>query len=298
MARQEEKHCGGYAFLENRSIDELEALLKIAVKDVPADEEYISALEAAILRREQAAPSGRLADAEQAWEQFRSAYLAEDAERFSLSGDWELHSASPNTDKPRKAAPKRIGRVLLVAAVVLILVTLLLPPVLGYRDIFQMIGQWTSRDFHFDLTSQSDPKQTSHTKDGKAADSALEMSLAEHRISTMLAPTWFPDGMRMQDSQYYQQESGNIFYRAVFRDDMSEHEIFFDLVQYPDPSFFVWEKDEGDVTEFPCGGIMHYIMTNNGQVSLHWYVDLTEAAISGDLNVDEAKAMIQSIYER
>ena len=50
--------------------------------------------------------------------------------------------------------------------------------------------------------------------------------------------------------------------------------------------------------EFPCGGVMHYITTNNGQVSLHWNVDLTEVTIYGDMSVEDAKAMIQSIYER
>ncbi len=295
MVRQEENDSGRYAFLKNCSIEELEALLGSAMKDEPKDEEYLSALESAILRREQVSPSGRLADVEKAWEQFRGAYLTADADRYSLSEELERqrdgHAAIAGSGGRTK--PRRIGRIMLIAAVIVILVTLLLPPVLGYRNIFHMIGQWTSSAFQFDEVPQNTGEHTESPK-----GSRLETSLAACDVSIELVPVWFPDGMQLQDEHYSQQESGNIYYKAVFADETQGREIFFDLVQYTAPNSFVWEKDTGDVIEFPCGGVMHYITTNNGQVSLHWNVDLTEVTIYGDMSVEDAKAMIQSIYER
>lgn len=292
MASREENESGRYAFLRNCTIEELEELLNVAMKDDSKDENYLSALESAILQREQENPTGRVADPDEAWKEFCSSYRAEDADRFSLSEELECQdNAHVASTEPDRRKPRRIGRVLLIAAVIVIFATLLLPPALGYRNIFHMIGQWTSSVFQFNTAPQD-------TNEQGPKNTELEESLAEYGISTEFAPTWFPEGMQMQDVRYGEQESGNTYYKAVFSDETHDREIFFDLIQYFRRNPLAWEKDTDDVIEFPCGGVTHYITTNNGQVSLHWSVDLTEVAIYGDMSVEEAEAIIQSIYER
>jgi hypothetical protein len=45
-------------------------------------------------------------------------------------------------------------------------------------------------------------------------------------------------------------------------------------------------------------GIEHYMMTHNGKVSVVWMNDNYECQIAGDITADEAKKMIDSVYER
>ena len=63
-------------------------------------------------------------------------------------------------------------------------------------------------------------------------------------------------------------------------------------------SSITWEKDNSTVIEFPCNGITHYIIVNNGFVGVHWYSGLFEAAVFGDISIEEAKKIVKSIYER
>lgn len=97
VSNQEKTGNEEFAFLEKRTIHELEELLHIALRDPSADEAYLTALEAAVLRRETRHPTGRLSDTDKAWDRFRSMYLAEDTEKFALSKNEDINYDSTNT---------------------------------------------------------------------------------------------------------------------------------------------------------------------------------------------------------
>lgn len=59
-----------------------------------------------------------------------------------------------------------------------------------------------------------------------------------------------------------------------------------------------YEKDGTLVEIYPANEIEHYIYENNGRISITWYTDVFECSLRADITVDEARSMIDSIYER
>ena len=49
--------------------------------------------------------------------------------------------------------------------------------------------------------------------------------------------------------------------------------------------------------EYAVDNIIHYIMSNNGSLGITWTNQNIEGTIQGALSVEEAKEMINSIYE-
>lgn len=296
MASQENANNRGYAFLENCSIEELERLLGIAVRVTPVDEGYLAALEAAILRRESSHPTERLSNADRTWDKFRNNYLAEDVDRYELSTEVEV-PGKPVSINRRQRGTHRVRRALLIAAVIVVLLTLLLPPVLGYRNIIQMVAQWTGESFSFAPPSYGSP-ETAEERNSEEPVTPLMESLEEHNLPLSFAPKWFPEDRYLSEVQFDEYESGTMYFTAIFTNEMGEELIYFDLTKNSKPGSTTWEKDDGEMIEFSCNGFTHYIMTNNGLVSAAWYVDPFEISVSGHISVDEAKTIIKSIYKR
>ena len=69
------------------------------------------------------------------------------------------------------------------------------------------------------------------------------------------------------------------------------------MVKYFLPDAATWETNDKNEIEFICNDITHYITTNKDCVGVHWYVDQYEVTVSGSITMDEAKAIVKSIYE-
>lgn len=306
MSNQENTSFGDYAFLENRSIHELEELLHIALQDTSADEAYLDALEAAILRCESTQPTGRLSDADSAWDRFSSLYLAGDPDKFALSDEVDLPEPVIPFNKnrqPRRA--RRVHRALLIAAVVALVITLLLLPALGHRDIFHMVAQWTDESFRLVPPSYGSSETPAYESNGNVNlknVTALMRSLKDYELPLSLAPKWFPEDRHMSHEEFRKAENGKIYFTATLADDNNSREISFALTKYPPeseplPSSTLLENNGGDVIEFVYNDITHYITTKKGLVNAVWYIDPFEISIGGHISIDDAKAIITSIYE-
>lgn len=303
MSNQEKTDKQRRDMLADCTITELEDLLNAAAQDTPADESYIASLEAAILRLETEHPSGRLSEPDKAWERFRKMLNGRDSGQFDLSGEEKNLKAFISKDSRHQPyRPRRLGRVLLAAAIIIVMVTLLLPTVLGYRDIFHMVAQWTDGQFRFTAQEYGSPETAQENRVTENLTPLME-SLEEYSLPLSFAPTWFPEDRHLYDVQYRETDYGKTFFTAVFTDENDERLVYFKLVKSSQDKegashSLIWEKDDGEVIEFLCGGIVHYIITNCGSVGAHWYVGQFEAAVFGDISMDETKAIVESIYER
>ena len=65
-----------------------------------------------------------------------------------------------------------------------------------------------------------------------------------------------------------------------------------------DESLLVYEKDDNEVEIYYRNDIVYHIMVNAGKTNVVWNAVDYEGMITGGISVDEAKQMIDSIYER
>lgn len=101
----------------------------------------------AMEQREQEHPSGRIAPPDQAWSDFTRFYEPDTEEADCISYLTEAEGYDGKRSKPANRIKWR--RVILAAAIVCLVVTLLLPPALGFQHVAQMIDSWTDGQFPF-----------------------------------------------------------------------------------------------------------------------------------------------------
>ena len=159
-----------------------------------------------------------------------------------------------------------------------------------------MVAQWTGETFEFvPLTKKSVAEKEARSK--HQPGSPLEQSLAEHNLPLSFAPKWFPEDRRLVEVEFRETEIGDLYFTAIFVDENEERLIRFKLVKYFLPDAATWETNDKNEIEFICNDITHYITTNKDCVGVHWYVDQYEVTVSGSITMDEAKAIVKSIYE-
>lgn len=111
-------------------------------------------------------------------------------------------------------------------------------------------------------------------------------------------PKWLPEGYKA-GSLAAKASDKYVYIAADFHTEAEDgqKEIYVDYRIYADPKQMArHEKDSGEVTEYVCNGIPHYIMSNLDRAGIVWYNENIEGSIKGEFSVDEAKRIIESIY--
>lgn len=135
---------GSDAYLEQLSTEQLEDILRadLASEDQENDEAVFHILEV-LEKREKENPTGRLPDTDQAWKEFQQYYNIPEGEGQSLypvRSDPERHSAPTSTKRSRRFRPRKI---LIVAAVLVLMFGSMLTAQAAGVDVFGAIGRWT-----------------------------------------------------------------------------------------------------------------------------------------------------------
>jgi len=173
-------------------------------------------------QREAKAPTGRLPNTDAAWEEFQTYYLASTETLYPTGGDAKDKGTAANPKRP----PLRLRRILIAAALAAILMALLIPPAFGFRNLFQLFGQWTDDTFRFV------PKAPEAT-----ASSGMESAAGTGRPEENLLPEWLPEGYTLEGEPTFEQ---NLYYQSVYYRYTNEQG---DLLKYVVAVY----KDQGDV---------------------------------------------------
>ena len=204
------------------------------------------------------------------------AYLTEDAEKTTQTIITHM------SVQPQKR--KRTLRYRYVVAAILMIFFFVTPAGASLRGV---IAQWSSETFSFG--SQGISKKISEEL------KSLHDALTEHGITDRIAPRWLPDGFTLLELTVIHIPDRTVLYSYYSN---GEKTISIQIANLKDSSSYYYEKDESEITLYQRNGVDHYIMTNNGKAVVVWGIGSYECAISGDISVDEAKIMIDSIYER
>ena len=151
---------------------------------------------------------------------------------------------------------------------------------LGYNPV-QYIGRWNDEQFWLERVPITQ----------ELSDEVAEYS------DIACVPKWLPDGYAAGNLRISEQD----FYttiRSDFYKDTNSNELYIDYRIYSNPDqLALYEKDSEEVTEYVSGGIIHYIMSNLDSITIVWYNSNIEGSIMGNISLDEAKKIINSIYE-
>ena len=112
------------------------------------------------------------------------------------------------------------------------------------------------------------------------------------KITTALAPAWFPDDYELVDITVEQTPFQKAYRAQYIR---GEQELIITVREYLNDEPLYVEQSEGFVEEYKVDGITYYLLENNKQLQTVWIVDSFECSITGSVTIEEIKLMIDSI---
>ena len=152
-------------------------------------------------------------------------------------------------------------------------------------NIWGAMVKWTQETFHFGEWGDSNANN-------ELPYASLQEALEKGKISTLLAPTWFPNGYEISEINVEHQPF-QIAYKAKYT---NEEQVLIVTVQnYLDKIPAYVEQGDGLVEKYEVAGITYYLFNNNERMQAVWIVDSFECSLLGDLTIEELKLMIDSI---
>lgn len=278
---------GSDAYLEQLSTEQLEDILRadLASEDQENDEAVFHILEV-LEKREKENPTGRLPDTDQAWKEFQQYYNIPEGEGESLypiRNNQEKRSASVPT-KTRRVFRSR--KILVVAAVLILMFGGMLTAQAAGVDVFGAIGRWTEEKFHFDIVQDNDRTLL------------FQETATQAKIPQDFVPTWVPDGFEGAEPQVDTVENYMTSIICVYSNQEKTYSV--DIEHYynkADIETLVIEKDDTNVCSYESNGKTFYIMSDMEYLTATWTDGVFVETISGQLSMDEIKQIIDSIGE-
>ncbi len=289
MAKVEETGRPNYNNFDSLDTAVLEAILQ-ADFDAPEAEqmEAEKALYIANLLAER--QKVELKDAKTLMNEFFEYYYPCD-ELYGLDDESELEIKTQNDNIQKKDSDKKVisffpkGLRRFASAVAVLVLFMFVGTVtayaLGYNPI-RYIGRWTDEQFWLERVPITQE---------------LADKVAEYSNGNACVPKWLPDGyvagnLRSSEQDFY------TTIRSDFYEDINSNVLYIDYRIYPySDQMSLYEKDSKEVIEYVYGGINHYIMSNLDSITIVWYNSNIEGSIMGNISLDEAKKIINSIYE-
>lgn len=284
-----------YAYLRQLPIDKLLELLAVApaFSDEPEDEAYMSALEEAIIEKENENPTGFFPDVDQQWNEFVTCYMPSASETESEPENLE-HTASPQTPQPSTDAPsKRVIRfkqarrtVLVAAAAVVCMFAVMVTAQAAGIDVFGAMARWTENVFSF---GQIPPdSEVSDNLDGEVDGqefSSLQEAFDAYGMTEVHEPAWLPDGYALAELDVTCQHDPFLrVFEATYTD--GEGYVGLSIMSYEGQPATQVQKVDGPVESVEKDGTVFYYIENSKGHMVAWYSDQFEYYLSGDVEGD------------
>ena len=268
-------------YLESLSTAELENLMRFAFLESEPDVESLEKMMSVYEERNEIQPL----DTAAAWERFQLYYSG-----YEETFPYEDADNPIQTRRSKKNVyPHVRKRVLrfrnIAAALIVVMILFYVSPASAY--FIPAIANWRGGVFWFgqqNMNSQIDNELVS-----------LHDVLADYGVTDKVAPTWLPDGFSLLELSIIPSPSRTIIH-VLFGYDKKELTI--QVIILSDSQVHSYEMDDGGVEVYRRNEVEHQLLTNNGKLNVIWTSGNYECAITGDISVDEAKKMIDSIYER
>ncbi|MGM9638312.1 MAG: DUF4367 domain-containing protein [Butyricicoccaceae bacterium] len=299
-----------YPQIDALPTDALREILRSEMEDVDAvmDDEktqrilYITEV---IANRENYKPTK---SAERAWEEFNAFYLpGEDAHDLPApGGEPAMGPGRPETPEKASAETENTSfesihrkkplsfRSLRYAAMAVLALCLFCSGT-AYAfgvDLWGAAARWTSYNFGFTL----DPGKAGAAQVSTEGQKLCEL-FVQYDIDPNVVIKWLPDGFVVDAEKMTVRESdGRTAYQCGAVD--GDRTVVFTVAVLTKPLSRTYEKNSENVITYEKGTVEHYIMQNIDNLEIAWKTGNYECSLSGNLTIEEAEKMIDSIYER
>ena len=185
-----------------------------------------------------------------------------------------------------KKLPKSLRRIVVAAAIVIVLFTGSDTVHAFGVELFANIAQWGDGVFWFIKTPV-----TAELRDEMRQYFEIE------DIDKVL-PKWLPDGYEFYNVKS-EEIPTQIEIRAEYRKNNSQNKdaLFICYIYSNETPKTFYEMDNVEATYYTVNEIKHCIMPNIGYKAISWKNDKFECSISGDFSIEEAKKIVDSIYK-
>lgn len=281
-----------YAYLRQLPIDKLLELLAVApaFSDRPEDEAYMSALEEAIIEKENENPTGFFPDVDQQWNEFVTYYMPSASETEAEPENLE-HAASPQTPQPSTNAPskrvirfKQVRRTVLVAAAAIagMLAAMVTVQAAGV-DVFGAMARWTKDVFSFgqiapDSEVSDNSAQETAEQETEAPNTefvSLQEAFDAYGMTEVHEPTWLPEGYALDSIDVLAVDDPFLrTYAASYTD--GEGRAGIDIKSYEGEPLTQVQKTDDPVKFLNKNGHTFYLLQNTENYTIAWYTDQYE----------------------
>ena len=278
------------------STEELEAILR-ADFELPEEEEsdmdkilYITEV---IARRRAGQPTGRYANADEAWKSFVENYLPEeDQAAFRPDED----PGKGNKANTKKSKTRFIRTVLIRVASVALAIALVsaagtvTASAFGF-NLWAWLTAWTQE--MFGIRNPGTPYSGENPEIPEQL-SDLYSVMEEYGFPDHLLPTYLPEGYEAGEVTC-EANPAYVNLHCLFKKD--DDSLLFDYTLHlADQPAVGTQKDVDDPDVHEADGVTYYIMTNDDTYYAVWTVDNVECFIYGVPSYEKLTRMIDSIY--
>lgn len=211
---------------------------------------------------------------------------------------WEKYQR--DTDKiyapaKRTARIRRwIARVAAAAAVLVLLLTPVIPREAGAESLWETLTRWTSEVMEFFGYRDNDDRLV--TYEFKTDNPGLQQvydKVVELGITVPVVPMWLPEGYELVEFRVIEYRAKTKLY---YRFANAEEELAANIDIYKAEVSRKFQKDEADIKMIESGGVGHFLFTNLDNKMLVWKRDNIECSISMQCQEEVLHQVIKSIY--
>lgn len=289
MPNNQNRSNQDFSRFDGMTNEELEEILRLDAQKTEGEESDLEMLlyvmEVLAVRRKNSETPGKTAG--EAFKTFKEHYLSDDS-----TDDTEHVSSKAQVinAKPTKHLRPWLSRLVATAAILaFVLVSSITAHAMGI-DIWDIIVTWTQETFQLRGTDSDDIQEAVDTDNRDYM--SLQAALDQKSIAVSLVPTWIPEGYELADVRIDESPMQLVFV-ALYKYEDSRIKI--QVKQYLDTDPQQIEQSDSLIEEYESNEITYYIFADNKQLRAVWLNNCYECYISGQIDIDTIKMMIDSI---
>ena len=181
-----------------------------------------------------------------------------------------------------------------LAAVVCIIV-MAVPRTVGAESIFDILFRWTSSVFEFFSPEQdatNPPVEYVFETDNPGLQQLYD-KVTELGVTDPSVPMWLPEGFELVSLKEISLRENGCKVNATF---MKNDEFISISYRISTDITTEFEKKDSVVEMFEYGGISHFVLENDGNLSVAWTTDGVECSMNTNMAKEDVYTIIISIY--
>lgn len=259
--------------LKQMSTEKLDMRLQAALQEKTPDAEVVLPILKELEEREQDQSTEIMENISVAWEKFKK------------------------KTAPQKPARKRSWIAGVAAAAVVLLVITAIPQTVGAESIFDVLVQWTKSVFEF-LDPEQEESVPQVIEEFATENPGLQQAydkITELGVTVPVVPMWLPEGFELKELKVTPMPDGQKVYIRF-----AKCEEFVTLLYWFSTGMVSakFEKNDTAVEVYEFAEVTHFIIENEGNLTVIWATDNIECSVATNVDKDTVFDMIKSIYGR